>query len=58
MNHNADESLSNLLVDIDTLVPSAGNPRRGNIDAMAASYAEFGHGKPVVVLMVGFDRTG
>lgn len=49
MNHNADESLSNLLVDIDTLVPLAGNPRRGNIDAIAASYAEFGQVKPVVV---------
>jgi hypothetical protein len=49
VNHNVDESLSNLLVDIETLVPLVGNPRRGNVDAIAASYAEFGQVKPVVI---------
>lgn len=49
MNHKVDESLVSLLVDIGTLVPLAGNPRRGNIDAIVASYAEFGQVKPVVV---------
>lgn len=49
MNHNVDNSLSGLLVDISTLVPLAGNPRKGNVDAIAASYAEFGQVKPVVI---------
>jgi len=49
MNHNVDDSLSGLLVDVTTLVPLTGNPRRGNVDAIVASYAEFGQVKPVVI---------
>jgi hypothetical protein len=49
MNHKIDESLTSLLIDIETLVPLTGNPRKGNVDAIAASYAEFGQVKPVVV---------
>lgn len=43
------ESLSALAVDIDTLIPLEGNPRRGNVDAIMASYREFGQIKPIVI---------
>lgn len=43
------ESLSSLLVDIDSLVPLAGNPRIGDVDAIAASLNEFGQLKPIVI---------
>lgn len=43
------DSIQHLAVDIDTLVPLEGNPRVGNIDAIAASYDEFGQVKPIVV---------
>lgn len=46
---NIHESIQHLAVDIDTLVPLAGNPRVGNVDAIAASYQEFGQVKPIVV---------
>lgn len=46
---NIDKSLHGLLVDIDLLVPLEGNPRKGNVDAILASYREFGQLKPVVV---------
>lgn len=49
MAHNIHESLLPLAVDIDQLVPLDGNPRRGDIDAIASSYAEFGQIKPIVV---------
>lgn len=43
------ESLEALAVDIDTLIPLDGNPRRGNVEAIMASYREFGQVKPIVV---------
>ena len=43
------ESLTDLMVPIDTLVPLENNPRRGNIAAITASYKEFGQIKPIVV---------
>ena len=49
MKHNVDQSLQGLLVDLTTLVPLENNPRKGNIDAILASYAEFGQLKPIVV---------
>jgi len=42
-------NLAKLAVDIDTLVPLPGNPRRGDVDAIAKSYDEFGQVKPIVV---------
>jgi len=36
------------VVSIDSLTNLDGNPRKGNIDAIAASYAEFGQIKPIV----------
>lgn len=49
MNHQIDESLLGLLVDINSLVPLENNPRKGDIDAIVASYREFGQLKPIVV---------
>ena len=49
MSENIDKSLQNLVVQLDDLVPLEGNPRRGNIEAIMASYREFGQMKPVVV---------
>lgn len=41
--------LSGLLVDLADLLPLPQNPRKGNIDAIAASYREFGQQKPIVI---------
>jgi hypothetical protein len=49
MTHNAHDSIQHLLVDLSTLVPLEGNPRSGNVDAIIASYREFGQMKPIVV---------
>lgn len=49
MNEKIHETLQELLVDIDTLLPLPGNPRVGNVEAIMASYAEFGQVKPIVV---------
>ena len=43
------ESLRDLALPLDALQPLPGNPRVGNVDAIAASYDEFGQLKPVVV---------
>lgn len=43
------EDLIGLSLDIDLLLPLEKNPRRGNVDAIAASYSEFGQMKPIVV---------
>ena len=49
MKHQVDESLKNLLVEVSTLVPLENNPRRGNVEAILASYREFGQLKPIVI---------
>jgi DNA polymerase elongation subunit (family B) len=41
-------SLKSLAVDIDTLDYLEGNPRIGNVEAIMASYTEFGQVKPIV----------
>lgn len=46
---NIHESIRHLAVPISTLVPLENNPRRGDVDAIVASYREFGQIKPVVV---------
>lgn len=46
---NIAEPIRNLAVDIETLKPLPGNPRKGNIDAIMASYKEFGQVRPIVV---------
>lgn len=49
MSNNIHESLLPLAVDISTLTPLEGNPRKGNVDAIISSYKEFGQIKPIVV---------
>src|ERR1019366_7782298 len=41
--------LSHLAVDITTLYELPGNPRKGDVEAVARSYATFGQQKPIVV---------
>jgi hypothetical protein len=48
-NHNIHSSLADLATPVDLLDPLPGNPRLGNVDAIAASYSEFGQLKPIVV---------
>lgn len=38
-----------LAVDVDTLTPLDGNPRRGDVEAVKASYERFGQRKPITV---------
>jgi hypothetical protein len=47
--NNIHDSLSHLCVDIETLIPLESNPRRGDVDAIASSYLEFGQIKPIVI---------
>ena len=49
MEHNVSEALAGLLVPLDALTPLAHNPRVGNVEAIMASYSEFGQVKPIVV---------
>lgn len=48
MKNGIHESLKSLSVDIKTLRPLDGNPRMGDVDAIMASYNEFGQLKPIV----------
>lgn len=50
------ESLSSLALPVSSLVPLKNNPRRGDIEAIAASYKEFGQVKPIVVTENGDGR--
>ena len=43
------ESLKSLAVPIDSLQGLPGNPRRGDVDAVATSLSRFGQRKPIVV---------
>lgn len=49
MKNKISEDLLSLALEIDDLVPLEKNPRRGNVDAIMASYEEFGQMKPIVV---------
>lgn len=49
MTNNIHESLLPMAVDINLLEPLHNNPRRGDVDAIMASYAEFGQVRPIVV---------
>ena len=43
------KSIENLAVPLSELVHLENNPRKGNIDAIVASYKEFGQVKPIVI---------
>ena len=47
MSNKIHESLKQLAVDVDKLVPLEGNPRKGNVQSIMASYKEFGQIKPM-----------
>lgn len=49
MNHKIHQKIEGLAVEIDSLIGLEGNPRIGNVDAIMASYSEFGQVKPIVV---------
>jgi hypothetical protein len=49
MEHKIHGSIQHLAVPLDSLRTLEGNPRVGNIDAICASYDEFGQVKPIVV---------
>ena len=49
MEHYVTEALVDLLVPLDALTPLAHNPRVGNVEAIMASYDEFGQVKPIVI---------
>jgi len=49
MSNGIHESLLQLAVDVDTLVPLDNNPRRGDVAAIMSSYKEFGQIKPIVI---------
>lgn len=48
MKHNIIEDLSSLAFPVDELETLPGNPRKGNVDAVARSLDEFGQRKPIV----------
>jgi len=48
MSSNIHPSLKSMAVPIDGLSPLGGNPRVGNVEAIMASYEEFGQLKPIV----------
>lgn len=50
------ESLLPLALPVSSLVPLKDNPRRGDIEAITASYKEFGQVKPIVVTENGDGR--
>lgn len=50
------ESLLSLAMPLESLVLLKGNPRRGDVEAIAASYKEFGQVKPIVVADNGDGR--
>jgi DNA modification methylase len=53
---NIAADLAGLVVSLDRLDPLPGNPRVGDVDAVAASYAEFGQRKPIVARRTGTGR--
>ena len=50
MNHQVSKDLEHLLIPVDQLLTLPNNPRKGNIDAIAASYKKFGQVKPIVAV--------
>ena len=50
MIHNIDDSIVELATSVDLLKPLEKNPRKGDIAAIKASYAQFGQLKPIVAV--------
>lgn len=58
MNHKINESIIELATPIDQLKHLDGNPRRGDVDAIAKSYDKFGQRKPIVATKDGTVISG
>lgn len=58
MTWEGNEALRPFLRPLDRLKPDRGNPRRGDVDAIAASLARFGQQKPVLVSTGGVIVAG
>jgi hypothetical protein len=54
--HKIAPDLTPLATPIDQLDPLPGNPRRGDVDAVARSYSTFGQRKPIVARRGDDDR--
>ena len=50
--------LKSLVVPIENLTPMAGNPRKGDVDAVKRSYEKFGQRKPLVARRLGISDNG
>jgi len=50
MIHKVSKDLEHLLIPVDQLETLPGNPRKGNVSAIASSYEEFGQVKPIVAV--------
>lgn len=56
MTHNIHPDLKDMIVDISLLDHLPGNPRKGDVEAIARSLEEFGQIKPVVIRPSGDGR--
>tara|TARA_B100000287_G_scaffold14257_2_gene14415 strand:+ start:22443 stop:23246 length:804 start_codon:yes stop_codon:yes gene_type:complete len=50
MIHKIDDAIKNLAMDVDLLTPLERNPRSGDVEAIKASYNQFGQLKPIVAV--------
>jgi len=50
--------LKSLVVPIENLTPMAGNPRKGDVEAVKRSYEKFGQRKPLVARRLGISDNG
>lgn len=51
-------ALQPLAVSVNRLSPLPGNPRKGDVNAVARSYAKFGQRKPIVARVESLDDDG
>lgn len=50
MMHKIDDAIKSLAMDVDMLTPLERNPRSGDVEAIKASYNQFGQLKPIVAV--------
>jgi 16S rRNA G966 N2-methylase RsmD len=58
MTHKIIEPLQSLAVPVANVIEGPGNPRRGDVEAIARSYRIFGQRKPLVGRQTGTDENG
>jgi len=57
VSNNIDKAIADLAIDLSVLTPLPSNPRKGNVEAIMASYREFGQVRPIVITPNGDDGT-